>query len=40
MATKLLDKDEMEIMELFRAGESHIAEKTFWVLNRWDALTA
>ncbi|GIW84243.1 MAG: hypothetical protein KatS3mg106_756 [Gemmataceae bacterium] len=39
MATRLFDKDEIEIMELIRSGETHIAEKTFWVLNRWDSLT-
>lgn len=39
MATRLFDKDEVEIMELFRSGENHIAEKTFWVLNRWDSLS-
>ncbi|MGE3778015.1 MAG: dynamin family protein, partial [Pirellulaceae bacterium] len=39
MATRLFDKDEVEIMELFRKGESHIADKTFWVLNRWDSLS-
>jgi len=39
MATRLFDKDEEEIMELFRSGENHIAEKTFWVLNRWDSLS-
>lgn len=39
MATRLFDKDEIEIMELFRAGENNIADKTFWVLNRWDSLS-
>ncbi len=39
-ATQLFAKDEGEIVELFRAGESRIAEKTFWVMNRWDSLTA
>jgi len=39
MATRLFDKDEIEILELVRAGESRIAEKTFWVLNRWDSLS-
>lgn len=39
MATRLFDKDEGEILEVIRAGESHIAEKTFWVLNRWDSLS-
>jgi len=38
LATRLFDKDEIEILELIRAGESRIAEKTFWVMNRWDAL--
>lgn len=40
MATRLFDKDEMEVMELFRAGETRIVDKTFWVLNRWDALSS
>lgn len=40
MATRLFDKDEMEIMELFRAGDNRISEKTFWVLNRWDSLSS
>ena len=40
MATRLFDKDEIEIMELVRSGESRIADKTFWVLNRWDSLSA
>jgi GTP-binding protein EngB required for normal cell division len=40
MATRLFDKDEIEIVELVRSGESRIAEKTFWVLNRWDSLSA
>jgi GTP-binding protein EngB required for normal cell division len=40
LATRLFDKDEIEILELIRAGESRIAEKTFWVMNRWDALGA
>lgn len=39
MATRLFDKDEVEIMELFRSGQNKISEKTFWVLNRWDALS-
>jgi GTPase Era involved in 16S rRNA processing/vacuolar-type H+-ATPase subunit E/Vma4 len=39
MATRLFDKDEIEIVELVRAGESRIADKTFWVLNRWDSLS-
>jgi GTP-binding protein EngB required for normal cell division len=39
MATRLFDKDEIEIMDLFRSGESRIADKTFWVLNRWDSLS-
>lgn len=39
MATRLFDKDEVSIMELFRSGETHISQKTFWVLNRWDALS-
>ncbi|MFO0885605.1 MAG: dynamin family protein [Pirellulales bacterium] len=40
MATRLFDKDEIEIVEMVRSGESRIAEKTFWVLNRWDSLSA
>ncbi|MDX2242808.1 MAG: dynamin family protein [Leptolyngbyaceae cyanobacterium bins.302] len=40
MATRLFDRDETEIMEKIRAGESQITRKTFWVLNRWDSLTA
>ncbi len=40
MATRLFDKDELEIAEIFRKGDSEIAEKTFWVLNRWDSLTS
>ena len=40
MATRLFDKDEIEIMEMVRSGESRIAEKTFWVLNRWDSLSS
>lgn len=40
MATRLFDKDEVEIMQTIRAGESQINEKTFWVLNRWDALSS
>ena len=40
MSTRLFDKDEIEIVELVRSGESRIAEKTFWVLNRWDSLSA
>jgi len=39
MATRLFDRDEMEIMEKIRAGESQITRKTFWVLNRWDSLS-
>ncbi len=37
-STALFSADETEIVELVRSGESRIAEKTFWVLNRWDAL--
>ena len=40
MATRVFDKDDVEIMELFRSGENHIADKTFWVLNRWDSLSS
>lgn len=39
MATRVLDNNEIEVMDLFRSGESRIAEKTFWVLNRWDSLS-
>jgi len=39
MSTRLFDKDEMEVVEIFRAGETRIVDKTFWVLNRWDALS-
>lgn len=39
LATRLFDKDEIDIVEAVRAGESRIAEKTFWVLNRWDSLS-
>jgi GTPase Era involved in 16S rRNA processing len=38
-ATQLFNADETEIVELVRSGESRIAEKTFWVLNRWDSLS-
>lgn len=37
-STALFNADETEIVESVRAGESRIAEKTFWVLNRWDSL--
>lgn len=40
MATRLFDKDETEIMELFRRGENCISEKTFWAVNRWDSLSS
>jgi len=40
MATRLFDKDEMEIAEIFRSGDKDVAEKTFWVMNRWDALSS
>jgi hypothetical protein len=39
LATRLFDKDEIDIVEAVRSGESRIAEKTFWVLNRWDSLS-
>jgi len=39
MATRLFDRDEADIMEQIRAGESLIAQRTFWVLNRWDSLS-
>jgi hypothetical protein len=39
-STQLFNADETEIVELVRSGESRIAEKTFWVLNRWDSLSA
>jgi len=38
-STQLFNADETEIVELVRSGESRIAEKTFWVLNRWDSLS-
>jgi len=38
-STQLFNTDETEIVELVRTGESRIAEKTFWVLNRWDSLS-
>ncbi len=38
-STQLFNQDELDILEKIRSGESAIAEKTFWVLNRWDALT-
>jgi GTP-binding protein EngB required for normal cell division len=38
-STQLFNKDELEILEKIRSGDSSIAEKTFWVLNRWDALS-
>ncbi|WP_160164368.1 dynamin family protein [Rhodopirellula baltica] len=38
-STQLFNQDELEILERIRSGESAIAEKTFWVLNRWDALS-
>lgn len=36
MSTRLFDKDEIEMVEglIWPSGESRIAEKTFWVLNR------
>jgi Dynamin family. len=39
MATRLFDKDEMEIAEIFRKGDEDVSRKTFWVMNRWDALS-
>lgn len=39
MGTRLFDRDEIEIMEKIRAGESQLTRKAFWVLNRWDSLT-
>ena len=40
MSPRIFDKDELEILESIRTGEARIAEKTFWVLNRWDSLTS
>jgi GTPase Era involved in 16S rRNA processing len=37
-STQLFVKDELSLLEKIRSGESAIAEKTFWVINRWDAL--
>lgn len=37
-ATRIFDRDEHEIVEKIRTGESMIAERIFWVLNRWDSL--
>ena len=39
MATQLFTKDVLEIAEIFRSGDKEVAEKTFWVMNRWDALS-
>lgn len=38
-STQLFSEDELDLLEKIRAGDSSIAEKTFWVINRWDALT-
>lgn len=38
-STQLFNQDELDILERIRSGESAIADKTFWVLNRWDALS-
>lgn len=38
-STQLFNQDELDILERIRSGESAISEKTFWVLNRWDALS-
>lgn len=38
-STQLFNQDELDILEKIRSGESAIADKTFWVLNRWDALS-
>ncbi len=37
-STQLFVQDELELLEMIRIGESAIAEKTFWVIKRWDAL--
>ncbi|RJP20442.1 MAG: hypothetical protein C4527_25035 [Candidatus Omnitrophota bacterium] len=39
LALRVFDKDEYEIMQIIRKGDNKIAQKTFWVLNRWDGLT-
>ncbi len=39
LAMRVFDKDEYEIMQIIRKGNEKIAQKTFWVLNRWDGLT-
>lgn len=38
-STQLFNQDELDILEQIRSGDSAISEKTFWVLNRWDALS-
>ncbi|WP_197171922.1 dynamin family protein [Novipirellula aureliae] len=38
-STQLFNQDELDILERIRSGESSISDKTFWVLNRWDALS-
>lgn len=37
-ATRIFDRDEHEIVEKIRMGESLIQQRIFWVLNRWDSL--
>ncbi len=39
LALRVFDKDEHEIMQIIRKGDEEVAQKTFWVLNRWDGLT-
>ncbi|MEW6234014.1 MAG: dynamin family protein [Candidatus Omnitrophota bacterium] len=39
LALRVFDKDEHEIMQIIRKGDEGVAQKTFWVLNRWDGLT-
>ena len=39
LATRLFDRDELDILQRIRAGESSISQRTFWVLNRWDSLS-
>lgn len=39
MASRLFDADESDVMEMLREGNTMMQEKTFWVLNRWDALS-
>jgi len=39
LAPQIFNKDDHEIMEEIRKGGNSIAEKTFWVINRWDSLS-